>query len=386
MAAGHFGGRRASPLGHRPLRQQRARAWFGSWREVPLVAAAALEAPLAGPALLVEPHSTVVLEEGWRAQRLPGGELLLEDGGGSAVPAAATADPARIEIFNNLFMHVAEQMGEVLKATAQSVNISERLDYSCALFDARGGLVANAPHMPVHLGSMGASVRAVMHTCRERLRPGDAWLLNSPYHGGTHLPDMTVVTPVFVGDSGAARFLRRLARAPRRHRRRRRPGSMPPFSRTIEEEGILFECFQLVAGGVLRERELRAALGCRRLAGAQPAQNVADLRAQLAANARGIAEIERAVTRHGLAGVHAVHAGGAGQRRALRARTPSRSSRPGSSATSSTTARRSRCASTSTAPRGARASTSAAPRRRAPTTSTRRARCAWPPCCTCSAR
>ena len=282
---------------------QRARAWFGSWREVPLVAAAALEAPLAGPALLVEPHSTVVLEEGWRAQRLPGGELLLEDGGGSAVPAAATADPARIEIFNNLFMHVAEQMGEVLKATAQSVNIRERLDYSCALFDARGGLVANAPHMPVHLGSMGASVRAVMHTCRERLRPGDAWLLNSPYHGGTHLPDMTVVTPVFVGDSGQPDFFV-ASRAHHADIGGVTPGSMPPFSRTIEEEGILFECFQLVAGGVLRERELRTALG----SGAWPArnvpQNVADLRAQLAANARGIAEIQRAVTRHGLAGVH----------------------------------------------------------------------------------
>src|SRR4029077_13868682 len=134
----------------------------------------------------------------WHARRLAGGELLLEEHGGTASTPAA-ADPARIEIFNNLFMHIAEQMGEVLKATAQSVNIRERLDYSCALFDADGGLVANAPHMPVHLGSMGASVRAVIAARGGALRPGDAWLLNSPYHGGTHLPDMTVVTPAFMG-------------------------------------------------------------------------------------------------------------------------------------------------------------------------------------------
>ena len=158
----------------------------------------ALRGELRGPALLVEPNSTVVLEEGWRARLLGGGELVLEDEGAARGKALATADPARIEIFNNLFMHIAVQMGEVLKATAQSVNIRERLDYSCALFDASGALVANAPHMPVHLGSMGASVRAVMGARAGRLVAGDSWLLNSPYHGGTHLPDMTVVTPVFM--------------------------------------------------------------------------------------------------------------------------------------------------------------------------------------------
>ena len=159
---------------------ERVSAWFGAWREVPLVPVSALRGQLEGPALIVEPHSTVVLEEGWRAQRLPGGELLLSDEAtarAARAPAAtaanaATADPARIEIYNNLFMHIAGQMGEVLKATAQSVNIRERLDYSCALFDSRGRLVANAPHMPVHLGSMGASVRAVIEarpagSCRE---------------------------------------------------------------------------------------------------------------------------------------------------------------------------------------------------------------------------
>jgi 5-oxoprolinase (ATP-hydrolysing) len=283
---------------------QLVRAWFGAWREVPLVPTAALSAPLAGPALMVEPHSTVVLEEGWRASRLAGGELLLEDGAAAQPAAAAAADPARIEIFNNLFMHVAEQMGEVLKATAQSVNIRERLDYSCALFDAHGGLVANAPHMPVHLGSMGASVRAVLERQRGRLRPGDAWLLNSPYHGGTHLPDMTVVTPVFIGGTAQPDFFV-ASRAHHADIGGVTPGSMPPFSRGIAEEGILFECFQLVAAGVLREAPLRAALGAGPWPARNVAQNVADLRAQLAANARGIAEIQRAVGRHGLGNVHA---------------------------------------------------------------------------------
>ena len=279
---------------------QRVRAWFGGWREVPLVPMGALRAELEGPALIVEAHSTVVLEEGWRARRLPGGELLLEESGARRRPrVAAAADPARIEIFNNLFMHIAEQMGEVLKSTAQSVNIRERLDYSCALFDADGGLVANAPHMPVHLGSMGASVRAVIAARRGRLEPGDSWLLNSPYHGGTHLPDMTVVTPVFVGARARPRFFV-ASRAHHADIGGMTPGSMPPFSRTIEEEGALFECFALVRGGKLRESGLRAALAAGPWPARKPGQNVADLRAQLAANARGIAEIERAVRRHGL--------------------------------------------------------------------------------------
>ena len=278
---------------------QRVRAWFGEWREVPLVPMHALRAELAGPALIVEAHSTVVLEGGWRARRLGGGELLLEDDGGPAERPAAAAGAARIEIFNNLFMHIAEQMGEVLRATAQSVNIRERLDYSCALFDSGGGLVANAPHMPVHLGSMGASVRAVIAARRGRLEPAESWLLNSPYHGGTHLPDMTVVTPVFMGGTALPDFFV-ASRAHHADIGGTTPGSMPPFSRTIEEEGALFECFALVSGGQLRESELRAALAACRWPARKPGQNVADLRAQLAANARGIAEVERAVRRHGL--------------------------------------------------------------------------------------
>jgi 5-oxoprolinase (ATP-hydrolysing) len=280
----------------------RVSAWFGAWREVPLVPMSALRAEIAGPALIVEPNSTLVLEEGWRARPLAGGELLLQDEG-VARAAAVTADPARIEIFNNLFMHIAEQMGEVLKATAQSVNIRERLDYSCALFDPRGGLVANAPHMPVHLGSMGASVRAVIAAQQSRMVAGDAWLLNSPYHGGTHLPDMTVVTPVFMSGSEQPDFFV-ASRAHHADIGGMTPGSMPPFSRSIEEEGALFECFHLVKRGALQEAELRAVLGGGRWPARNPRQNVADLRAQLAANARGIAEIERAVRRHGLGTVH----------------------------------------------------------------------------------
>jgi len=283
-----------------------ARAWFGGWCEVPLVSMSELAGELAGPALIVEPHSTVVLESGWRARRLADGELLLEADAAAAerapALASAPADPARIEISNNLFMHIAEQMGEVLKATAQSVNIRERLDCSCALFDAHGGLVANAPHMPVHLGSMGASVRAVIDAQGARLRRGDAWLLNSPYHGGTHLPDMTVVTPVFFGDGARPDFFV-ASRAHHADIGGMTPGSMPPFSRSIEEEGALFECFHLVSGSTLRERELRAALAAGPWPARSPEQNLADLRAQLAANARGIAEIARAVERYGLAGL-----------------------------------------------------------------------------------
>src|ERR1700730_2992666 len=278
---------------------QRVRAWFGAWREVAILAMSALRGELPGPALIVEAHSTVVLEEDPTTRRLAGGELLLEDDGPTRAAAAPAADPARIEIFNNLFMHIAEQMGEVLRATAQSVNIRERLDYSCALFHSHGGLVANAPHMPVHLGSMGASVRAVIAAQQARLRPGDSWLLNSPYHGGTHLPDMTVVTPVFMGEQAQPDFFV-ASRAHHADIGGMTPGSMPPFSRTIEEEGVLFECFALVSGGTLRESELRAALTGGPWPARKPEQNLADLRAQLAANARGIAEIGRAMRRHGL--------------------------------------------------------------------------------------
>jgi 5-oxoprolinase (ATP-hydrolysing) len=297
-----------------------ARAWFGSWQEVPVLPSGSLTGSVKGPALIVEPNSTLVLEPGWQVRRLAGGELMLEaEAAVEKNEVDAATMPARIEIFNNLFMHIAEQMGEVLKSTAQSVNIKERLDYSCALFDADGGLVANAPHMPVHLGSMGASVRAVIDARRGEMRAGDSWLINSPYHGGTHLPDMTVVAPVFLDGAGDAatsggREAQGSARAPdffvasRAHHADiggTTPGSMPPFSQNIEEEGALFELFQLVTSNEFHEAELRERLAAGRYPARNPDQNVADLRAQLAANARGIAEIERAVQRHGLDTVRA---------------------------------------------------------------------------------
>ena len=245
--------------------------------------------PVMGPALLVDAHTTVVLEEGWRASAAAAGVLMLSDEGARYGPRRRAPMPARLEIFNNLFMHVAEQMGEVLKATAQSVNIRERLDYSCALFDAQGGLVANAPHMPVHLGSMGASVRAVIARCGGSCAPGDAWLLNSPYHGGTHLPDMTVVTPVFLAPAGTrAGFLRRLACPPRRHRRhdarfhaalqphhrgRRRPLRVLPAGRRragLREQALLARPRRAAAGRRAGRAEPR---GPARAAGRQRARH-----------------------------------------------------------------------------------------------------------------
>jgi 5-oxoprolinase (ATP-hydrolysing) len=282
-----------------------ARAWFGAWIDAPVLRPRALAGRgFAGPALIVTPGSTLVLERGWNARAASGSVLLFERIAAASPMAAGAIDTAprgaRLEIFNNLFMHVAEEMGAVLRQTAQSVNIKERLDYSCALFDAGGGLVANAPHMPVHLGSMGASVRAVMAARGDTLHPGDAVLLNSPYHGGTHLPDMTVVTPVFLaGGKRPDAFV--ASRAHHADVGGITPGSMPPFSRTIDEEGALFADFPLVAAGRFAEHKLLEALAAGSWPARNPQRNLADLRAQLAANARGIAELERAAARHGLA-------------------------------------------------------------------------------------
>ena len=273
-----------------------------------------------GPAIVCEPTSTAVVEPGWRAEILAGGELLLRRISPAARPSAdpARVSPLLLEVFNSLFMSIAEQMGATLANTAVSVNIKERLDFSCALFDANGGLVANAPHLPVHLGSMGASVQAVLARRRGELRPGDAWLLNSPYAGGTHLPDLTVVTPVFLEAAAAARgatsggvdaggagaptaplfFV--ASRAHHADVGGVTPGSMPPGSRTIDDEGVLIEDFLLVEDGRLREREVAELL----TGAAHPVrdlqQNLADLRAQVAANARGVTELGRVVGEFGL--------------------------------------------------------------------------------------
>ncbi|MGH8721936.1 MAG: hydantoinase B/oxoprolinase family protein, partial [Burkholderiales bacterium] len=244
----------------------KARAWFGGWREVPLVDRAGL-APgrmVAGPALVVEPNSTTVVEPGWTAECLADGTLRLARRERAARIAidAQQADPAQLELFNHRFMQVAEQMGAVLQATAVSVNIRERLDFSCALFDAAGALIANAPHMPVHLGSMGASVRAVIAANAGELRPGRAWMLNAPYAGGTHLPDITVVSPVFVEGAAVPSFFV-ASRAHHADIGGITPGSMPPDSRSIAEEGVLFDNFLLLEGGAMRERELRELLAAR---------------------------------------------------------------------------------------------------------------------------
>ncbi|MFD0154554.1 hydantoinase B/oxoprolinase family protein [Streptomyces sp. NPDC055721] len=254
-----------------------------------------------GPALLAEADATTVVDTGWRATATDGGHLLLRrvTPRPARVAAGTDVDPVLLEVFNNLFMAIAEQMGVRLENTAHSVNIKERLDFSCALFDAEGNLIANAPHIPVHLGSMGESIKEVLRRRGGDLRPGDVYAVNDPYHGGTHLPDVTVVTPVF-GDTGdELRFLV----ASRGHHAEIggiTPGSMPAFSRTVEEEGVLFDNWLLVRDGRLREAETRALLAGARHPSRDPDTNIADLRAQIAANEKGVEELRRTVDEFGL--------------------------------------------------------------------------------------
>jgi len=311
-------------------------------------------AALDGPAILLESTATTVVEPGWRAVLAASGDLVLE----RVVPlaresaAGTDCDPVMLEVFNNRFMSIAEQMGLTLENTAHSVNIKERLDFSCALFDPDGMLVANAPHIPIHLGSMGESVVTVARENRGRMKPGDVFCVNAPYNGGTHLPDVTVITPVFEEDGpveptdpggpgpgtgpgtgtdaraddgtavrppsgtgsdsgpgtppGAPRIL--FFVASRGHHADiggSMPGSMPPDARTVEEEGILFDNFMLVDGGRFLETELRAHLGAGRWPARNPDQNVADLKAQIAAGAKGIEEVRRMIDDFGLDVVHA---------------------------------------------------------------------------------
>jgi len=257
-----------------------------------------------GPAVIPGTLATTVIEHGWRGEHQADGGLIVRRVSPRERSAPANGpDPLRIEIFNNLFMSIAEQMGAALQNTAQSVNIKERLDFSCAIFDDRANLIANAPHIPVHLGSMGESVRAVMRRHGD-MRDGDVFVLNNPYDGGTHLPDVTVVTPVFLaGDREPAFFT--AARGHHADIGGVTPGSMPPDSRSLTDEGVLLDNLVLVRGGAFQERALRAAL----TAGPHPARNVdmnlADLRAQAAANAKGASELRRAVSEHGRATVMA---------------------------------------------------------------------------------
>jgi 5-oxoprolinase (ATP-hydrolysing) len=261
---------------------------------------------IAGPALIRESIATTIIEPGWLAEVDAAGNLLVRrvGAGRAAARADAQVDPVRLELFNNMFMAVAEHMGVVLRNTATSVNIKERLDFSCALFDAQGNLVANAPHVPVHLGAMGESVRTVLTRRRHTLKPGDTVVLNDPFHGGTHLPDVTVVTPVFEEGGGTIRFFV----ANRSHHADiggLTPGSMPPDSRTLAEEGVVIDNFLLVDGGEFREPAFRSLLTQGPWPARSPDTNVADIKAQVAANETGIRELGSLVNRYGWPQVNA---------------------------------------------------------------------------------
>jgi len=289
----------------------------GRWRK----AAVFLRAQLApghkvnGPAIIIEPHQTVVVEAGWRAEVTRKNHLLLTRVAPLRRPRAlgTKADPVMLEVFNNLFMSIAEQMGVVLQNTAYSVNIKERLDFSCAVFDGAGALVANAPHMPVHLGSMDRAVESIIRANRGRIRPGDVYAINAPYNGGTHLPDITVCTPVFASTTLPTAPLRAKGGKVKASKQKPKilfwvasrghhadvggisPGSMSPHATTIEEEGAYIDNFKLVERGRFRERELYALLGGAKYPARNPLQNVNDLKAQIAANEKGVHELRKMV-------------------------------------------------------------------------------------------
>ena len=313
---------------------ERAQFYSGrTWHEAPVILRKDLRPGhrLAGPALVIEPHQTVVVEPGWSLDVSPRDDLILR----RTTPRqreilGKTADPVLLEVFNNLYMSIAEQMGEALRNTAQSVNIKERLDFSCAVFDTQGQLVANAPHMPVHLGSMDRSVETVIRANAGQMRPGNVYMLNAPYNGGTHLPDITVITPVFANEGGGSGVRPRgsdpLAQpasengvrpagsdpdtpeilfyvASRGHHEDiggLTPGSMTPRATTIEEEGVYIDNFKLVDRGRFLEAETHALLTGAKYPARSPAKNIADLKAHVAANAKGVAELEKMVAHFGL--------------------------------------------------------------------------------------
>ncbi|MCJ0764059.1 hydantoinase B/oxoprolinase family protein [Variovorax terrae] len=308
----------------------------GQWHEAALVVREDLRPGdvIPGPAIIAEKNATTVVEPGWEAALTALDHLVLDRRIPRAVKFAAgtTVDPVLLEVFNNLFMNIAEQMGLQLQNTAYSVNIKERLDFSCALFDAGGNLIANAPHMPVHLGSMGESIKTVIRENAGRMQPGDVYVLNDPYHGGTHLPDVTVITPVYLGSGASDTPLFYVgSRGHHADIGGTTPGSMPPFSTRIEEEGVQINNVKLVDRGVLREAEMIALLSGRAVAGPpqdgtapsggsaahevasvgakypsrNPQQNMADLKAQIAANEKGVQELRKMVEHFGLEVVQA---------------------------------------------------------------------------------
>ena len=281
---------------------------LAAWHDAALVVRTDLRAGdvLAGPAIIAEQNATTIVEPGWQATLTALHHLLLE----RCAPRAAQyavgvqVDPVLLEVFNHLFMNIAEQMGLQLQNTAHSVNIKERLDFSCALFDAQGQLIANAPHMPVHLGSMGESIQTVMRENAGHMRPGDVYALNDPYHGGTHLPDITVITPVYLEDGAPPTFYVG-SRGHHADIGGSTPGSMPPFSTRIEEEGVKIDNFLLVEQGRLREPELLALLQSGPYPSRNPQQNLADLQAQIAANEKGVQELRKMVQHFSLPVVQA---------------------------------------------------------------------------------
>ncbi|MAD44975.1 MAG: 5-oxoprolinase [Oceanospirillaceae bacterium] len=285
----------------------------GEWQQVPVYPRTQLgiNESYPGPLLITDNNSTIVVEPGWHLRVLTSGALLLDKKPQAAAPAdhysphkkpetAPVRDPVQLEIFNNVFMSVAEQMGFVLEKTASSVNIKERLDFSCALFDRKGELVANAPHIPVHLGSMSESIKVVMRDHRD-MQPGDAFVLNTPYNGGTHLPDVTVVKPVFIAPLDAHRGADFYVAARGHHADIGgiSPGSMPANSQHIEEEGVLLDNLVLMRGGELQESAVRTALSSATWPARNPDQNIADLSAQLAACEKGVTELQALCDQYG---------------------------------------------------------------------------------------
>jgi len=275
----------------------------GEWHDAAIFRRASLKPGhrIAGPALIIESHQTIAIEPGWGAEITAKDHVLLSRTEQKKRQAAlgTEADPVMLEVFNNLFMSIAEQMGVTLQNTASSVNIKERLDFSCAVFDRNGALVANAPHMPVHLGSMDRSVETIIRLNQGDIHPGDVFALNAPYNGGTHLPDITVVTPVF-DDSGREILFYSASRGHHADVGGTAPGSMTPLATTVDEEGVLIDNFRIVDRGTFMEKELHALLTDHPYPARNAAQNIADLKAQIAANEKGVAELRKMVAHFGL--------------------------------------------------------------------------------------
>ena len=280
----------------------------GEERETPVVDRDALMPghKVLGPAIIREQTATTIVEPGWQASLTAKGHLILDRvvAMQRSFAIGTDCDPVMLEVFNNLFMTIAEQMGVTLENTAYSVNIKERLDFSCAIFNPNGMLVANAPHIPIHLGSMSESVRTVLTANAGAMQPGDVYVVNAPYNGGTHLPDVTVITPIF-DEAGEDILFFVASRGHHADIGGRTPGSTPPDSTTVEEEGILFDNFKLVDAGEFLEDKLRAHLGSGRYPARQPDHNVADLKAQIAAGEKGVREVRRMIDQFGLDVVHA---------------------------------------------------------------------------------